>query len=75
MIVSELIDKLKAMPRDMRVVVNGYEGDYDEPNVGETWVHLDRDGGPYCGCYADAYYDQKEEDAKDRGTLVIVISR
>lgn len=75
MTVLELILKLQAFDPTMRVVVNGYEGDYDEPMVGQTWVHLYRQGQPYCGCYADAYYDQDEKDAKDRGTLVVVIAR
>lgn len=69
MTVGGLIEKLKAMPQDMRVVVDGYEGDYDEPAVGETWVHLDIPGGEYGGCYKDAYYD------KSGATLVIVIAR
>jgi hypothetical protein len=40
MTVAELIEKLRAMPQDMRVVVNGYEGDFDEPHIIEGWADL-----------------------------------
>ena len=33
MTVGELIEKLRAYPEDMRVVVDGYEGGYSDPIV------------------------------------------
>lgn len=33
MTVSELIDILSYLPRDMRILVAGYESGYDEPKV------------------------------------------
>jgi hypothetical protein len=80
MIVAELINKLRAMPQDMRVVVNGYEGDFDDPNVYEEWVTIDcnegrDDVGWWMGKHEDVGgYDEKRR--REMGAeLVIVISR
>lgn len=52
MIVSELIEKLKLLPQDYRVLVTGYEGDLENPHIkapNKRLVHLDYDEGGYCG--------------------------
>lgn len=75
MTVAELIDKLRAMPQDMRVVVDGYEGDVDEPVVTEEWVIFDRgfDGQHFQIRGAAKYL--LESRAGERQNLVILIGR
>jgi hypothetical protein len=36
MTVAELIEKLKFMPQDMMVVIPGYEGGYDNPEISSS---------------------------------------
>lgn len=41
MTVRELIEELSAYEQDARVVVDGYEGGFDEPVIGVTGVSID----------------------------------
>jgi hypothetical protein len=41
MTVAELIETLKNYDPNMRIVVNGYEGGYDEPQIKESTARLD----------------------------------
>jgi hypothetical protein len=80
MTVAELIDKLRAMPQDMRVVVDGCEGDYDDPIVHPGWAVIDESEGKYpwylwVGRHRDvARYDEKRRNEVG-AKLVIVIAR
>ena len=58
MIVSELIEKLKQMPQDARVLVDGYEQDWTEPDSRaprQRLIHLDyyQPKPDYCGEHVD----------------------
>lgn len=69
MIISELIEKLKQLPQDARVLVNGYEGDYDDVDKKSPrmrLVHLDYQlDSDYCGdhvnCSAWSYRVKNQE--------------
>jgi len=41
MTVAELIEKLKFMPQDMLVVIPGYEGGYDNPEIRSSTIVTD----------------------------------
>ncbi len=57
MTVADLIDALKLYPSDMYVVVDGYEGGYDDPVVAThpayRDVHLDKKKGWWWGAQGD----------------------
>lgn len=54
MIVSELIAELQKYPPDQRVIVDGYEGGFDDPTVSTHQVILNEPEA-YCGEHAVAY--------------------
>jgi hypothetical protein len=70
MTVAELIEKLRAMPQDMRVVVDGYEGGFDDPKIFEQVVILDGGSGWPNGRHRDCYDPDCE-----KGQLVIRLKR
>lgn len=56
MTVSELIESLKKLPQDARVLVNGYEGDFteiDKKSPRMRLVHLNSQESSYCGEHVD----------------------
>ena len=46
MLVRELLELLRQYPADLRVVVNGYENGYDEPDV---WADIHSEDQPEHG--------------------------
>lgn len=63
MTVSELIEKLKLLPQDARVIVSGYEGgltELDPVSPKLALVHLNVEQSDYCGeherCDQEEYY-------------------
>lgn len=80
MTVAELIEELKTRPQDMMVVVLGYEGGYDNPEVqnnGTLVLNDNWDGQEkinwYNGRHSTYYLGGKEEG--DEPTQCIVIGR
>lgn len=53
MTVAELIALLRQYPDDARVVVEGYEGGYDDPIVQTRWVGVRWRAPWYEGVYSD----------------------
>lgn len=52
--VSELISQLQAMPQDMRVIVEGYEGGYDDIALPLLWIPVAiGKTSSYCGAHGD----------------------
>jgi hypothetical protein len=52
MIVSELIDLLKKMPQDVKVVVRGYENGLDDiDDVGQCLLEMNKDTNWWDGTY------------------------
>lgn len=85
MTVHELIAHLQTFPGDTRVVVDGYEGGYDDPHAFAAFAVLDANKTASCyGCHdvGDFYivasarredvYAQKEVA---QTTVVVVVSR
>ena len=72
MTVSELIEMLKNYPGDMRVIVNGYEGGYNDPSVKTEPVVFDYND-------ADKWYYGSHESARfvegNDGVECVVLSR
>lgn len=66
MTVGELIELLGAHPPDLRVVVQGYEGGYDDltpPAVLSLRLALDVDDRDYMGDHEDARYVSSSHSA------------
>ena len=67
MTVAELIEKLKTYPKDLKVLVDGYEGGFNEISAVKTIkvklnVHTEEYNGPH-------------DDVVDADTEVVVIKR
>lgn len=75
--VGQLLDKLAKYPRDMRVVVDGYEGGHDDPWVYEIELKLHvRKYGDMLGVHGDEISLFDEDEAEDKTfTRVLAISR
>ena len=77
MTVAELIEQLKMVPQDSMVVIPGYEGGYDNPDVSTgTLVENDNWDGQekfywYNGRHATYYKDMEG----DEPTSCVVIGR
>ncbi len=68
MTVAELIQKLQKFPPDMRVLTDGYEGGYDDPQIYETAAV--KEYSPYCGNY-QVYWRYSEEERKPFQAVII----
>ena len=78
MTVAELIEELKTRPQDMMVVVLGYEGGYDNPEVqnnGTLLLDENWDGQEklswYNGRHSDSYKGCSEEGESPTPCIVI----
>lgn len=61
--IAELIEKLKTFPPDMVVMVDGYEGGYQDKfhlDVKDIWLNVNRDC-TYYGPHGDAFYGEDDE--------------
>lgn len=65
MTIKELIEKLKEFDQDMPVVVNGYEGGFDNPVIStERIKFFDKKGSEW-------YFGQHEENENGIETVVV----
>ena len=76
MTVNELIEKLKMVPGDSMVVIPGYEGGYDDPDIlsGTLIRDANWDGQHKVAWYNgrhDVYYN--EEENKDAQPVACII--
>jgi hypothetical protein len=58
MTVSELIEQLKNMPQDMMVVIDGYEGGYDNPELSSSKLIPDSN---WNGKSKEAWYNGRHD--------------
>lgn len=76
MTVAELIEKLKCMPQDMMVVIPGYEGGYDNPEVTSSTLIPDSNWNGnsknswYNGRH-DTYYQNEETNQQPVACVVV----
>ena len=78
MTVAELIEKLKKMPQDMMVVIPGYEGGYDNPELKRDELIADAnwDGKSKNSWYNGRHDECYKMDGDDRTyTYCVVIGR
>jgi hypothetical protein len=79
MTVAEMIDKLKNMPQDMMVVIPGYEGGYDNPEITSSTLVADTNWNGkskdywYFGRH-DHYYEM-ESDGTVQPIACVVVGR
>ena len=82
--VGELIAKLSALPQDLPVLVDGYEGGAQEPRRIATreFVADNNDGDSYCGPHEEIDDGEmgafRREDAAEEGKKIfqaVIISR
>ncbi len=77
MTVAELIEKLKNMPQDMIVVIPGYEGGYDNPEITSSTLVPDANWNGtgknhwYNGRH-DTYYEMESEGNVQPVACVVV---
>ena len=73
MTVRELIDQLEKEPPDMIVVVDGYEGGYDDPVMGKKTVILDSnyDGENKPVCWRGQHEPVEKNNLAAREVVVI----
>ena len=63
MTVSELIAQLQQYPEDMRVIVDGYEGGYDDiKSVHTIPIMVNVNDQSYMGSHDDPFYDDETAD-------------
>lgn len=75
MTVAELIEKLKAVPQDMMVVIPGYESGYDNPELTSSFLIEDAN---WNGKNKDNWYNGRhdeyyEMDGDDRQPIACVV--
>lgn len=71
MTVEEIINILKEYPPDMRVLVKGYEGGYDNPDEIKEIEVYDRGKGGYSGEYESTdYVDEEETVTKFKAVII-----
>ena len=77
MTVAELIEQLKRYPSDMTVVVDGYEGGYDNPVIEPGYVAFDTnwDGKNKNSWYMGRHDSSRQWDGPDPITNAVVIGR
>ena len=64
MTIKELIEKLKDYPEDTRVIVDGYEGGYEDVNnVDIIHIKLNVNSADYYGPHDSCKADEKDETA------------
>jgi len=73
MIVSELIEKLKDLPPDTRVVVPGYEGGLDDMDtIEETEIYLNCNTSWYYGPHEEVEYAYEGDRDKEKVPAIIL---
>lgn len=77
MTVAELIEKLKCMPQDMMVVIPGYEGGYDNPEVTSSTLIPDSN---WNGKSKNSWYNGRHDahsvnDENEQPVACVVVSR
>jgi hypothetical protein len=71
--IKELIEQLKKYDPEMLVVVNGYEGGWDDINIIKEEILIEEENNPwYEGKYS---YFEKKEDNPDRAIKAITLCR
>lgn len=79
MTVAELIDKLKAVPQDSMVVIPGYEGGYDNPEIRSGWLLPDANwNGKSKDHWYNGRHDQyyvNETETKQTPVCCVVVGR
>ena len=73
MTVAELIEKLRACPQDMQVVI-GDQGEpevYHDPEIGEGWIIMCDNGGSPCSVWER--FDIEDHFLNETGTLAVII--
>lgn len=62
--VKELIEVLKQQDQDLRVVVDGYEGDFDEvTHIEFIPIKLNKKHKPWMGEFSEVHLDDSDEYA------------
>lgn len=79
MTVAELINKLKEMPQDMMVVIPGYEGGYDNPELKFDSMILDANwNGTNKNHWYNGRHDQHyemDDEPKNNPVKCVVVGR
>jgi len=77
MTVVELIERLRELPQDMPVVVKGYEGGYDDPNIVRTGMTPDRNwqDGKKPNCYFGRHGTLFQSNELDDIVACVLIDR
>lgn len=77
MTVDDLIAALRELPPDARVVVDGYEGGFDDPHILGAVVILGEDRGGYSGQHEEAYIetDGTVQRVRSTDTPCVLLSR
>lgn len=73
--VAGLIKELSEYPPEMRVLVDGYESGYDDPDVSPEMVLLDEGGGSYNGDHEATFYKEGDPACPLRAVKCVVICR
>lgn len=80
MTVAELIEKLRAMPQNLIVLVEAFEFDFDDLNLYDAWATIGKNESRdeedwWCGQHEDVSELNEEEREEVGAQLVIVFCR